>query len=76
MVIDVWESKVGHVFLVQKTQGCGAYILGNLSKLVCTFKRVTSQASTKVTKCMDQVVDVDLIPPKPFHTYCNNNFAL
>jgi hypothetical protein len=23
-----------------------------------------------------QVVDVDLIPPQPLHTYCNNRFAL
>jgi hypothetical protein len=22
------------------------------------------------------MVDVDLIPPKPLHTYCNNRFAL
>jgi hypothetical protein len=76
MVIDVWMSKVGHVFSIHKTQGCCAYILGNLSNLVCTFKRMTSQASTKVTKCMDQVVNVDLIPLEPFHTYYINNFAL
>ncbi len=30
----------------------------------------------KLPKDGRQMVDVDLIPPKPFHTYYNYNFAL
>jgi len=30
----------------------------------------------KLPKDGHQMVDVDLISPKPFHTYYNNNFAL
>jgi hypothetical protein len=27
-------------------------------------------------KDVHQMLNVDLIPPEPFHTYCNNKFAL
>jgi hypothetical protein len=43
----------------------------NVKKLV-----ILSKTRKKSPNDGHQMVNVDLIPPEPFHTYCNNKFAL